>query len=708
MDTRGADRRQGADPTWAGVLAGNLLSAVAYAALGTLALLLVRDTGLASPVWPSAGLAFAIIYAWGLKYVPAVFLGSLLTNVPALARDGFPSATELGLSIIIAIGATLAAVVGAMLVRHFVGARSLLGNARDILLFLALAGPVACAVSASVGTLSQVIGGVDVAAGLVNLWLTWWVGDVVGVIVFAPIVLMLMPSQIETWRGRRWKVAGPSIIVLVVAVVAIMQNASLILTQRQLLLRQEALDSLAGLQQELTAHQELLDATGSLRAASDYVSQEEFGTFTASFLSRHPDLQAVSWNPIVSRDERPSFESSQQGQAGLEGFEITERDANGTLIRAADRPEYVTVAYIEPLAENQAALGFDVYSNDVRADAIDRARASKTDQVTAPIDLVQETGTQKGVLLFHPTFDEREEVDGFSVGVYRLGDLLNAVVDAPNWSEWNYRLIDATPGEPEVVMAERVVDGDSDGAGDANGLATREVIDMGGRTWVFEAWPSQALIERQPPATPMLLLLGTGVIAFLLEAFLLLLSGNERQWRREADSSTHAATHDELTGIFNRRGFFRQLEGTCTRAQDEGSTHVLMYCDLDGFKLVNDSAGHDAGDAILQAVAREMQGAVRERDTIARLGGDEFGIIVHNCPLARGEAIADAVQRAVSGLRLEWNGQQLGVGVSIGVTAIHGASMPSVDELMRQADQACYEAKRAGKGVVCVFVSSDD
>ena len=693
-------------PHWVHVLLANIVLAVAYAVLGTLALLLVRDTGLAAPIWPAAGVAFALVYVRGAAYLPGVVAGSLLTNIPALMHDGVITGTEIALSIAISLGAALGALVGALLVRKAIGPHPLLMQAREILLFLLLGGLVTSAITASVGTTVQVLGGVVPSGAATLTWLTWWVGDAIGIIVFAPICMMVMPEQADVWRSRRWKIIGPSIIVITVALVAIMQNASLITDQRNLVLRQQAYDAAAELESELRTHTELLNSVTSLRHASDFVSQQEFRTFTASFLARHPDLQAVAWDPIVPGDQRAAFESGMRQQPGLANFQVTERNAAGELVPAASRPEYVPVAYIEPLATNAPALGFDVYSNAVRADAIDRASRLAAPQVTAPVDLVQEVGGQKGVLMFVPSYAASGELEGYAVGVYRLNDLLAGAIGNPKWQDWNFTLSDTTPGSQPTVLGERMVDGTTDGPTPTTPAVIAKEFEFGGRTWSFEAWPSESVVEALPPATPMLLLLGTLLIALLLEAFLLLVTGTERHWRSRADSSSYAAHHDELTGLLNRRGFFRELEAANESVSD--SSHVLMFLDLDGFKPVNDEAGHDVGDELLRSVASSMRAAVRDDDVVARIGGDEFAIVVFNCPMERGQAIAESIQRAVSGTIVTWHGQRFSVGASIGLTQLAPDDAMSVDDWLRQADEACYDAKHAGRNTVRVYEPAGD
>src|SRR5438552_830746 len=123
--------------------------------------------------------------------------------------------------------------------------------------------------------------------------------------------------------------------------------------------------------------------------------------------------------------------------------------------------------------------------------------------------------------------------------------------------------------------------------------------------------------------------------------------------------------------------------------------HVLCYLDLDRFKLVNDTCGHEAGDDLLRKISRLLSGRLRSRDTLARLGGDEFGVLLEYCSLTKAEEIAGKLQRAIEDFRYAWGERSFSLGASIGVIPITAVSGRTAD-VLRAADQACYAAKDAG------------
>ncbi|WP_421916133.1 PAS domain S-box protein [Mesorhizobium sp.] len=167
----------------------------------------------------------------------------------------------------------------------------------------------------------------------------------------------------------------------------------------------------------------------------------------------------------------------------------------------------------------------------------------------------------------------------------------------------------------------------------------------------------------------------------------------------------HAAAHDALTGLANRSSFIRAMEDLVDQARKSGTEHQFMFVDLDHFKLVNDTGGHAAGDALLKKVANAMRSALGPEDVVARLGGDEFAVILRCGSAASARIAARSIIDAIRGLGFVWDGRPHQIGASIGLAAIR-AGCGEVDEIIALADAACYAAKAAGRG--CVFATPDE
>ena len=176
--------------------------------------------------------------------------------------------------------------------------------------------------------------------------------------------------------------------------------------------------------------------------------------------------------------------------------------------------------------------------------------------------------------------------------------------------------------------------------------------------------------------------------------------------RRMQKMMVHQATHDPLTGLVNRSEFEERLEKAVESAQKFENTHALLFLDLDQFKIVNDTAGHVAGDELLKQISSLLASQLRGRDTLGRLGGDEFSVLLENCPISKASRVAEILIDAIREYRFIWEDKTYQVGVSIGVVAIT-AEVHDKTELMNQADQACYSAKDLGRGCAYIFTEKD-
>ena len=168
------------------------------------------------------------------------------------------------------------------------------------------------------------------------------------------------------------------------------------------------------------------------------------------------------------------------------------------------------------------------------------------------------------------------------------------------------------------------------------------------------------------------------------------------------DQLTHRAFHDPLTGLPNRVFFANKLEDAVETARSEGSDVAVVFLDLDNFKVVNDSLGHQAGDKLLLEVANRLRATLRSTDTVARFGGDEFTFLLEGDATEKGVALV--VERIQEALHepLTVEGHELSAASSMGI-AISTPDSLRPDELLRRADIALYRAKRNGKAQSAIY-----
>ncbi|HUR41926.1 MAG TPA: GGDEF domain-containing protein [Verrucomicrobiae bacterium] len=174
--------------------------------------------------------------------------------------------------------------------------------------------------------------------------------------------------------------------------------------------------------------------------------------------------------------------------------------------------------------------------------------------------------------------------------------------------------------------------------------------------------------------------------------------------RRDVEQQlVHNAQHDALTGLYNRAHFMGELERAAARSGRNRAPLGVCYLDIDGFKQVNDTLGHEAGDRLLQEFAARLLRCCRTGDTCARLGGDEFTVVSEASSVASAQSFAERLLTELS--QPYEHIAPARVGVSIGV-ALSGESADSPQELLHRADTALYAAKRSGKGRYCLVSPS--
>ena len=192
---------------------------------------------------------------------------------------------------------------------------------------------------------------------------------------------------------------------------------------------------------------------------------------------------------------------------------------------------------------------------------------------------------------------------------------------------------------------------------------------------------------------------GEPAVAF--NALVAALGQNVAEWRDLESGLRHQAFHDPLTGLANRALFYDRVDHALTRVRADLGMLIVLFIDLDGFKGINDTLGHAAGDAVLIEMARRLLEGRRSTDTVARLGGDEFALLLEDLDVLAGAALAERLAAALHA-PLMVGPAQLNIRASIGI-ALADATTEGSEVLMREADAAMYLAKQGGRNSHRIF-----
>jgi diguanylate cyclase (GGDEF)-like protein len=459
------------------------------------------------------------------------------------------------------------------------------------------------------------------------------------------------------------------------------------------------------------------------------VSRSEFQAFAKDLRSRLVGLRNTGWALRVTREKRDAFERSVRAD-GFPNFEIWERDAQGHRIRAADRAEYFPILYPDPVEYTSQILGFDISSEPIRADALRRARASEQPAATPPINLITKAEAD-GFMTFIPLYPkDSAEQDmphtpaGFMYGVFGTAPMIENILGKkaiPSGLDIYFFNLNGDPRNRHIYWH-------SSQANSAPSAVPSEDALLAGPHWMGhiriadQEWgaifvPSGKLVSGarnwQPEIALIIGLMMTGfVVTYLLislrrtlrlELLTKSLQEATRELRREGEKVTHLARTDFLTGLANRTLFSDKISAAAARLRRDGETFTVLFLDLDGFKHINDSLGHPAGDELLKEMALRLKSLLRETDVVARLGGDEFAIMRTGATNQREEAI-DLARKVLSTVAkpFDFDGHNATVKTSIGI-ALAPENGTEPGELMKKADLALYRVKSEGRNNFSFF-----
>jgi PAS domain S-box-containing protein len=492
---------------WISMLRLVVLLALAYALLGVAGLRLAIPPGYASPVFPAAGFALACALWFGRGALLAVWLGSALLNLSHAWLGGTLNPATAGVAAVIATGATVQAEAGCWLVNRWQGpAWRQFEREEDAFGFLLLGGVLACVLSATISVIGLQAVGVIERAGFLFTWWNWYVGDVMGILVFAPLTLALLNKQDDLWRERRRRILIPMLLTLGLVVVVFYGTSRWEQQTQDRQLQANSSRIAERIADRLISHREVLSSLRHFVEAIPDFSFKEFEEFTRITLQDNPDIFALSFNDLLTDEQRLSFEQMMSRLSPLGSYQITERDSEKRLVRAAARPEYVAVRYIVPLANNQPAVGYDIYSEPVRHDAIERARASDSMAVTAPIRLVQEQQQRVGVLELLPVHgamaggdgDQDMRLLGFAVGVVKVDQMIAIATQGQVPAGLVFQLIDPYAPNDQALL----YGSDAHGAVNVPLSQTpswKTRLRMGDRDWELSVHTSESYRQEHRP-----------------------------------------------------------------------------------------------------------------------------------------------------------------------------------------------------------------
>lgn len=343
--------------------------------------------------------------------------------------------------------------------------------------------------------------------------------------------------------------------------------------EMKLSFEQHAVERYDSLKREIEFDLQTLETITVFYQASKEVDRSEFRSFVKPLLDRHPSIQALEWIPRVPTSQRETYEESAK-RDGFPGFQITERDTQGGMVRARERDEYFPVYFVEPYKGNETALGFDLASNPTREASLSLARDTGKTTATSRVTLVQETANQSGFLVFAPVYrkhvllasseDRRKNLMGFVLGVFRISNIMEHSLAYLSPERINVFLYDQSAPENDRFLysssprtAETTASPMSN-RDDGSHKQFRYVgaIDVAGRPWIAVLTPTPGYLAARRSWQPWAALAAGLLFTAFLAAYLFISIGRARRIERLVEERTRdlaQANTDLHTEIIERK-----------------------------------------------------------------------------------------------------------------------------------------------------------
>ena len=480
------------------------------------------------PIWLPSGIALVGCYIWWWRFVPAVFVSSVCFNLlsqPDISWHMLQGDLLLQVSMIGA-GSSLQAAVGAWVMRNWVGDILALKSDKYALIFVFVVSIMVCVISANIGVFSLSLFNPNYSVG--NHWsnvLFWWVGDTIGVLLATPFILVLLRKTDSQQPQRNSSFVLTTSLALFVIVLVITLIFSINNKQSATTVVEKELQVV-----ENSMHRQINKSLVSVQAVANYIQRtrkldrQSYESFVRPILQENTAIKAMSWNQVVQSSQKADFLKKWQNEyyenLGIKGAAIEPEDP------------LVVVKYIVPLAGNEQALGFNVYSRHDRKITLRHSAEQSAVKATPIVQLVQSTQPEPAYLLFAPVYKLTEtsseqtyfnkQLMGYATGIFLVKHVVEQALTQSHFSMFNFELIEAASGT--VIYGNT---GNSTASLAANTKAYKQVYDQAGRAWVLFLQVKPEFINHYHNQTSLILLIAQLVIVAFIMALVLIMHSRQ-------------------------------------------------------------------------------------------------------------------------------------------------------------------------------------
>ena len=507
----------------------------AYIVTGYMGLMLAVPPGYATTIWPPSGIAVASVLLWGPMSLVGVFIGSnalnVLHSIEVWSLSNILQAQLIALPI--AAGSTLQTWFARKLILRFTRYPNTFSSTKGIFIFSAIAGPVACVIAATVGVLTLFLNDVTGLSQLIKSWSVWWAGDTIGVLVFAPILIILLSSDVATSQRRKLIISASFLVSLTLAIGLFFWSKSAEGSRIKLGFREDVLVLNNKLSESLQSISVSLSALKGLYASSEHVNENEFKRFFAYLANANTQIDSAFWIQYVAKADRQAFEEEFGRNFGK--YRKIWWFKDGQEISAGEQSSYFPITFNVSRTVKADILGYDPSSEQSRKRVMDKAMRTKIAQATAPSVLVKESRGELSTILFMPVFAKEtltENIKSPLLGFVACLFYSDILIERAMLANRNIVPVvhDLSSNETKLVYQSKQEY--------RTDFSLKRVVEFAGRRWQVTYFPTEKYLKSNFDSVSKWVLFGCMIIVWMVGIIALLVTGYEENIRNEVEEKT--------------------------------------------------------------------------------------------------------------------------------------------------------------------------